>query len=67
MLFTGGTSLLNFLQYMRGHPKDYEAWANITGDPEWNYENIIQHFKAVENFHDDFGNRKCNILRSSTW
>jgi len=44
---------------MRGHPKDFEAWANITGDPEWNYENIIQHFKAVEDFHDDFGNRNA--------
>ncbi len=37
--------------YMRGHPNDYENWANITGDPEWNYENVLPFFKkSIANY-----------------
>jgi choline dehydrogenase-like flavoprotein len=47
---------------MRGHQKDYEAWANMTGDPSWNYEGVIPHFKAIEDFHDDWEDRKCKTV-----
>ncbi|ODN06597.1 Glucose dehydrogenase [FAD, quinone] [Orchesella cincta] len=46
----GGTSLINFLIYLRGHPKDYDNWANQTGDRSWSFEGVLPHFKAIENF-----------------
>jgi len=52
----GGTSFLNFLMYVRGSPKDFDNWANITGDSSWNYENLLPHFKAIENFHGEYEN-----------
>ncbi|CAG7834616.1 unnamed protein product [Allacma fusca] len=41
----GGSSTLNFMLYLRGHPKDYDNWAKITNDSEWNYENVLPYFK----------------------
>ncbi len=43
--------------YLRGHPKDYDNWANITGDDGWNFENIVKHYKSIENYvgRDDAG------------
>lgn len=46
----GGTSNINFLMYSRGNPRDFDAWAEIIGDPEWNYENLIPFFKKHENY-----------------
>ncbi|CAL8144019.1 unnamed protein product [Orchesella dallaii] len=46
----GGTSLINFLIYLRGHPKDYDNWANQTGDSSWSYEGVLPHYNALEDF-----------------
>jgi len=37
--------------YMRGNPRDYDTWAELTEDPEWNYENVLPFFKKLEDFH----------------
>jgi len=52
----GGTSMLNSMIYMRGHPKDYDNWASITGDPSWTYEALIPFFRKLENYHGHFPN-----------
>ncbi|CAG7827285.1 unnamed protein product [Allacma fusca] len=41
----GGTSNLNFMLYVRGNPRDYDNWANITADTAWSYENVLPYFK----------------------
>ncbi|ODN01925.1 Glucose dehydrogenase [FAD, quinone] [Orchesella cincta] len=46
----GGTSLLNFLAWIRGHPRDYDNWAEITGDKRWSYESLLPYFKRTENY-----------------
>ena len=52
----GGTSNLNYMIYMRGHPKDYDNWANKTGDDQWTYENVIPYFRKMEDYHGGFPN-----------
>jgi len=52
----GGTSNINALIYLRGHPLDYDRWAALTGDPLWNYKNVTEFFKNFENFVDNHGN-----------
>ncbi|CAG7666064.1 unnamed protein product [Allacma fusca] len=47
----GGSSNLNFMLYVRGHPLDYDNWANITGDPSWKYENVLEYFKKSQDYH----------------
>lgn len=33
------------MMYLRGHPLDYDNWANLTNDDEWKYENLLPFFK----------------------
>ncbi|CAK1548338.1 unnamed protein product [Leptosia nina] len=44
----GGSSVLNFLIYQRGHPDDYNDWARM-GNDGWNYTEILPYFKKSEN------------------
>lgn len=53
----GGSSNLNFMIYQRGNPKDYDNWANITGDKSWNYKNLLKYFKISEDYHGNFPDR----------
>ncbi|HEV7415196.1 MAG TPA: GMC family oxidoreductase [Tianweitania sediminis] len=44
----GGSSCLHAMGYMRGHPLDYEAWADATGDRRWSWESLLPAFQAIE-------------------
>ncbi|CAL8094312.1 unnamed protein product [Orchesella dallaii] len=46
----GGTGNLNLMIHLRGHKKDFDYWANITGDPEWSWEGVLPHFKSYEDY-----------------
>ena len=46
----GGSSSHNDMMYERGHPSNYDEWANITGDSSWKYANLLQFFKKSENY-----------------
>lgn len=47
----GGCSSINGMIYMRGQARDYEAWAKITGDDSWSWQNALADFKAHENHY----------------
>ena len=40
--------------YMRGHPNDFDNWANITGDSRWSYESVLPFFKKSEDYRGDW-------------
>ncbi|CAH1643572.1 unnamed protein product [Spodoptera littoralis] len=44
----GGSSVLNFLIYQRGHPEDYNDWARM-GNDGWSYNEVLPYFKKSEN------------------
>jgi pyridoxine 4-oxidase len=44
----GGSSLLHAMGYMRGHPADFAAWAEATGDERWSWEGLLPSFMANE-------------------
>ncbi|QWK80993.1 GMC family oxidoreductase [Ochrobactrum sp. BTU1] len=44
----GGSSLLHAMGYMRGHPADFAAWAEATGDDRWSWEGLQNAFMANE-------------------
>ncbi len=44
----GGSSSINSMVYMRGHPYDYDNWANECGLANWRYEDCLPYFKAGE-------------------
>lgn len=47
----GGCSSINGMIYMRGQSRDYEQWAQITGDESWRWEQVLPLFKQHEDYH----------------
>ncbi|HUS53456.1 MAG TPA: GMC family oxidoreductase N-terminal domain-containing protein [Thermohalobaculum sp.] len=44
----GGSSSINSMVYMRGHPLDYDRWADECGLTQWRYADCLPYFKAGE-------------------
>ena len=44
----GGTSSLNGMIYMRGHPADYDGWSQ-RGCQGWDWSGVLPYFKKAEN------------------
>ncbi|MCD1636169.1 GMC family oxidoreductase [Martelella mediterranea] len=51
----GGSSCLHAMGYMRGHPEDYQAWVDATGDARWSWESLLPVFDAIEDRPDGSG------------
>jgi choline dehydrogenase len=47
----GGSSSINGMIYMRGQSRDYERWAEITGDDSWRWSAVLPDFKRHEDHH----------------
>lgn len=45
----GGSTCINFMAYVRGHPHDYDSWA-ASGAKGWSHEEVLPYFKKSENF-----------------
>ena len=48
----GGSSCLHAMGYMRGHPEDYQAWVDATGDSRWSWNALQPVFEAIEDRPD---------------
>ena len=46
----GGSSSINGLVYVRGHPLDFERWEE-EGAKGWGYRNVLPYFRRAESFH----------------
>ncbi len=44
----GGCSSINGMIYMRGQARDYDAWAQITGDDAWTWDSVLPAFRRHE-------------------
>ena len=43
----GGSSGINYMAYVRGHPGDFDAWA-ADGATGWSYDAVLAYFKKSE-------------------
>ncbi|KAJ6640130.1 Glucose dehydrogenase [FAD, quinone], partial [Pseudolycoriella hygida] len=46
----GGSGSHNGNIYNRGSRHDYDTLAKLTGDDSWSYQNVLKHFKNIENY-----------------
>jgi choline dehydrogenase len=52
----GGTSSINGMLYIRGHPRDYDQWRQM-GNEGWSWADVLPYFKKAEDQQrgpDDF-------------
>ncbi len=47
----GGSSSINGMIYMRGQARDYDHWAELTGDADWRWENTLPSFRMHEDHY----------------
>jgi len=47
----GGCSSINGMIYMRGQARDYDNWAQLTGDDNWSWDKSLPDFKAHEDHY----------------
>ncbi len=47
----GGSSQLNYMVYVRGHPRDFDEWADL-GNPGWSYKDVLPFFKKSQNYYE---------------
>jgi choline dehydrogenase len=47
----GGCSSINGMIYMRGQARDYDGWAQITGDAGWAWDQCLPAFKNHEDYY----------------
>ncbi|NJD36422.1 MAG: choline dehydrogenase [Betaproteobacteria bacterium] len=46
----GGCSSINGMLYLRGQVRDYDEWAQITGDSRWNWDSVLPVFRQSEDY-----------------
>lgn len=44
----GGSSCMHAMAHVRGHPSDFEPWAEV--DPGWSFDSLLPYFIASERF-----------------
>ena len=44
----GGSSSINAMLYLRGQARDYDGWAQLTGDSSWSWQNVLPAFMDIE-------------------
>ena len=47
----GGSSSINGMIYMRGQARDYDQWAQLTGDDAWTWQRSLPYFKLHEDHY----------------
>ena len=47
----GGSSSINGMIYMRGQTRDYDHWADLTGDANWSWNAVLPTFIQSEDHH----------------
>ena len=64
----GGSSSINGMVYVRGHPLDFERWEE-EGAKGWGYQNVLPYFRRAESFQGVYGrlSRRRRTANDRAW
>ena len=67
----GGSSSINAMLYLRGQARDYDEWAQLTGDSGWAWQNVLpvfmkteDHWRGADEKHGQGGEWRVETPRS---
>ena len=60
----GGSSAINGMVYLRGHPLDFDYWEDA-GNPGWSYRDVLPYFKRME--HNERGADEYRGANGPLW
>jgi choline dehydrogenase-like flavoprotein len=47
----GGSTAINFSCWVIGADEDFNEWSRKVGDSDWEWRNVKERFKKIENYH----------------
>mgnify|MGYP001593614034 CR=1 FL=1 len=66
----GGSSSINAMLYLRGQARDYDEWAQLTGDSGWAWQNVLpvfmkteDHWRGADEKHGEGGELRVEPVR----
>ncbi|MCB4858452.1 GMC family oxidoreductase N-terminal domain-containing protein [Sphingobium sp. PNB] len=64
----GGGSSINVMIWARGHRRDWDHYAKVSGDPGWSYESVLGIYRRIEDYRGpmDFQRRGAGGLVTVT-
>ncbi len=69
----GGCSSINGMIYMRGQARDYDNWAQLTGDEAWRWDQVLpdfklheDHYKGADALHGAKGTPSAQLLQDTS-
>ena len=62
----GGSSNLDHMLYARCHPNDYDQWADVMGDLDWSYKNLLPYFKKSLDHKGAYGSNSKHDGQSAS-
>ncbi|XP_058797502.1 glucose dehydrogenase [FAD, quinone]-like, partial [Phymastichus coffea] len=54
----GGSSSVNAMLAVRGNKRNYDTWAELTGDNDWSWDGMLKYFKKMEKYDVTRANTK---------
>lgn len=49
----GGSTAIHFCAWIAGASADFDEWARLVGDADFNWDNVKERLKSIENFHGE--------------
>ena len=66
----GGSSSINAMLYLRGQARDYDEWAQLTGDSAWAWHNVLpifmkseDHWRGADEKHGQGGELRVESIK----